>query len=386
MSEAGVASLKTDESAVVRETAVGTPARQAHLPSLDGWRAVSIALVLLCHSVFTPGFPVKAEDATYPWLVGLGFWGVRFFFVISGFLITHLLLREHFRYGAINLKNFYFRRAMRILPVCFFYLFVLGCFTIYAQPAVDWLANFTFTSNFLPDRHPPGPTHHLWSLAVEEQFYLLWPFALVSTLNRSKGVARLVGILLLSLFVAPGTRLIIHKHWYPDILHFLLNELSFLSKFDSLAIGCLAAVAFNYRRQAVENFCRRPFLACALGLFLVVLPCLPLGVPGRFYVAFFESSQAFGFAILIVSSVLQPTCGIYRALNWKWVAHLGVLSYSIYIWQQLFCATAVMAFGVSNAWWERFPIWLLPAIIAAHVSYYLLEKPLLGLRQKFRPT
>ena len=142
------------------------------LPSLDGWRAVSISLLLLGHSVFTPGFPSFAKAFNSQ---GTGILGVRFFFVISGFLITWLLVGEREKTGSINLNHFYARRVLRIFPVNYVHLAVLGLLTAFRQPASAWLANFTYTTNFFPTGFP---TSHLWSLAVEEQFYLLWPFLL----------------------------------------------------------------------------------------------------------------------------------------------------------------------------------------------------------------
>jgi peptidoglycan/LPS O-acetylase OafA/YrhL len=159
---------------------------QKKLPSLDGWRAVSIALVLIAHSKYAAGFPAmlgSALDGFNANGIAPGSLGVRFFFVISGFLITWLLLQEQAKHGVISLKHFYLRRALRILPVYFLYLFVLGFLTHYSQPASDWLTNLTFTTNYF---WPPEPTAHLWSLGVEEQFYLLWPGLLVLLLHRQK--------------------------------------------------------------------------------------------------------------------------------------------------------------------------------------------------------
>ena len=87
---------------------------------------------------------------------------------------------------------------------------------------------------------------------------------------------------------------------------------------------------------------------------------------------------------LLLHSVLSPRRFCYRALNWKWIGQLGILSYSIYIWQQIFC-TKPEVFGVATVWWMSFPGWLVPAFAAAFASYYLLERPLLALRAKFRP-
>src|SRR5580692_2987014 len=140
--------------------------KTTRLQSIDGWRAVSIILVLGGHLHFSNAFPA-ADERVVGWFFD-GNWGVRFFFVISGFLITHLLLQEHAKNGFISLRHFYLRRAYRILPVCIAYLIVLGVFTQYSQSASMWLANFTFTTNFV-ETHHPSPTTHLWSLGVEEQ-------------------------------------------------------------------------------------------------------------------------------------------------------------------------------------------------------------------------
>jgi peptidoglycan/LPS O-acetylase OafA/YrhL len=367
------------------------------LPSLDGWRAVSIVLVLICHSTFTPGFPFRAGKL-FALFEGFGMWGVRFFFVISGFLISHLLLQEHAKNGFISLQRFYLRRALRILPVCFIYLLVLGVFTRYSQSALLWLANLTFTTNFIVMDHPI-PSGHLWSLAVEEQFYLLWPCLLVLVLHRPTGVATLAKLLILPMLIAPVVRALYYKGYFPAHWECLFNRDSFLSACDSLAWGCLAAFAFNFRRPPLERFCRRRFAPFLLALLFVCLPFLWRSLSGRFQAGGNDSAQAIGFSLLIqaggndsaqaigfsllmLHSVLQPNFGWYRWLNWKWVSQLGILSYSIYVWQQMFCGTGEMVFGVKDAWWTRFPVWILVTLVVSAASYYLLEKPLLQLRAR----
>src|ERR1017187_6342941 len=144
------------------------------LPSLDGWRAISIMMVLGAHAEHTNGFP-NAFHAIFKWLFD-GTLGVLFFFVISGFLITWLLVFENDRSGHINLKHFYARRALRILPVYYAFILTLVClqlFTVYTQSVSAWIGNLTFTTNFVTAN--VWPSGHLWSLSVEEQFYLLWP-------------------------------------------------------------------------------------------------------------------------------------------------------------------------------------------------------------------
>jgi peptidoglycan/LPS O-acetylase OafA/YrhL len=356
--------------------------RSHKLPSLDGWRTISIALVLLAHSTFTAGFPTALNPLILKYFAA-GTMGVHFFFVISGFLITWLLLQEQAKHGAISLKHFYVRRALRILPVYLLYLFVLGFLTRYAQTPADWLANLTFTTNFF---WVPEGTAHFWSLGVEEQFYLLWPGLLVLLLHcqKNSGGTNLLKFLAVPLVVAPIVRLLECKHWYPEPLRNLFVPGSFFLNFDALAYGCVAAVLFAHWRKDMEMFFKKNPRAIAWGgAALIIAPAALklVHLPARFQAAGADTLQSIGFTLLLLQSVLYPGWGFYRLLNWKWVKHLGVLSYSIYIWQQMFCGTGESVFGVKNAWWTRFPVWIITALLAAHASYYLLEKPLLGFRE-----
>jgi len=147
-------------------------AKPIRLPSLDGWRALSILMVLGAHTTHTTGFPEELRPL-FLWVFD-GALGVRFFFCISGFLITYLMLQEAERTGRMSLRDFYVRRTLRILPVYFLYLAVLlglQCTTPLKLTAGEWAASLTFTADFASGQWLNG---HLWSLAVEEQFYLLW--------------------------------------------------------------------------------------------------------------------------------------------------------------------------------------------------------------------
>jgi peptidoglycan/LPS O-acetylase OafA/YrhL len=355
--------------------------KRQKIPSLDGWRTVSISMVLLAHSTFTPGFPTVLNPLLLDWF-WVGAVGVRFFFVISGFLITYLLLQEQKENGFINLGNFYLRRILRIFPVYFLYLFVLGCLTNYSQSRNAWLANLTFTTNFIT---VPPPTAHLWSLGVEEQFYVLWPGIIYFILKKSNDFSKLASLLIVPIIVAPLMRMMGAKQWYPASWRIWFGSGSFFVCFDSLAYGCLMAILLTYRRRPVEIFFGKNFtrITCA-AISLIIAPTILRAVhfPGRLQAAFFDSMHAVGFALLMLQSILYPAWKFYRFLNWKWISHLGILSYSIYIWQQMFCGTDETVFGVKGAWWVTFPVWILIALISAHLSYFLIEKPLAKLRSK----
>jgi peptidoglycan/LPS O-acetylase OafA/YrhL len=152
------------------------PLATQRLPSLDGLRAVSIALVIGSHAIGMFGVPPWLQPLTFIINGGLG---VRIFFCISGFLITYLLLQERKRTGSIDLKSFYVRRALRIVPANYLFIAVLVAISLAGWikiPTCNLLTAITYTKNY----GCGGPLEgHLWSLAVEEQFYLLWPFAVV---------------------------------------------------------------------------------------------------------------------------------------------------------------------------------------------------------------
>src|SRR5258708_5165477 len=158
------------------------------LPSFNGWRAVAILLVLGQHIPSTNGFPPRYFDSVHNFFDGN--LGVRFFFTISGFLITWLMLKEENEFGSASLKNFYTRRALRILPVyltCIIAMALVQILGIVAQKGFTWLQLLTFTRNFYQTGHAEDPiSAHFWSLSVEEQFYFMWPVVFL-LLGRSGG-------------------------------------------------------------------------------------------------------------------------------------------------------------------------------------------------------
>ena len=146
------------------------------IPSLDGLRTISIAMVFFGHLYGTAGYP---KNAVTEYLAQYAHVGVQVFFVISGFLITSLLKRERERTGRINFGNFYLRRTLRIFPAAFFYITVVA---IVAHPGYLAFA-YTYMMCYAGQGRP-WLLGHLWSLSVEEQFYLLWPLAVAFAFSK----------------------------------------------------------------------------------------------------------------------------------------------------------------------------------------------------------
>jgi peptidoglycan/LPS O-acetylase OafA/YrhL len=335
----------------------------SRLPSLDGLRAISIVLVFVGHLTGTKGFPSIPQIGDYAHL------GVVVFFVISGFLITRLMLLEHEKFGNISLGLFYARRALRLLPAAYAYTFCVALMwaTGFAHLHTrDMLHALTYTVNYEIDR--PWALGHLWSLSIEEQFYFLWPFTFVLLRPHRVGWAAF-GAMLLGPIARVAMLFLFRGSPYRDLEIFPVVA-------DSLATGCMLAIIRGWL-EGKTWYLRLFKPAYSVGLIVLVFVVnhfMGYGVP----IALGTSVINICLAILIHRSVYCHSDLFGRFLNWKPVAFVGVLSYSLYLWQQLFLNRT------SASWVCAFPLNLVFAVSVALASYYLLETPLLKLRHKLR--
>jgi peptidoglycan/LPS O-acetylase OafA/YrhL len=335
------------------------------IPSLDGLRAVSIGMVVFSHLAGTRGFPISTKVAN---ILPLGELGVRVFFVISGFLITNLLLDEWNRRGTISLSRFYFRRTFRILPPYYVLVAAVGAasFLQLVQLAPADLAHaITYTSNYYAERS--WWVGHTWSLAVEEQFYLLWPAVLLLA-GRRRGFIVAAAVVLVSPFV----RLAIWQ-LAPSSTGGIGH--GFESVADSLAIGCLLAGLANW--LMAQAWYRRILESPAFLLVpLIVLAASALHEHPRpyFFVSF--TVMNVGAALCVHWAVTYHKGGVGRFLNAPPIAFIGVISYSIYLWQQLFLnRDSASVVGT-------FPLNIVLVAAAALASFYLIERPSLRTRHR----
>jgi peptidoglycan/LPS O-acetylase OafA/YrhL len=311
------------------------------IPSLDGLRAISIAMVCVGH--LTHAGPVPKFFGAY------ALTGVRVFFVISGYLITTLLLEEHAQTSTINLRQFYIRRAYRILPAA-------AVFMLYAMVAYwhelrwyDIAAMLLYVTNFDPAR--PWMISHLWSLGVEEQFYFLWPSVLRKWYRYR--IAILLGVMVVApIYSTVCYRLQISNGGYG----------TFPAVADNLAIGCLLAI-LSSRIPNIPGWA-----ALVMLLAVVAIPHFVPNTRSRTLAELFVLNPILYCSIAgLVLHVIQSP---YRILNCAPVMWLGRISYSLYLWQEpfFFAQTRQPAYR------------MLIGVGLACLSYYLVEQPMLRLR------
>jgi peptidoglycan/LPS O-acetylase OafA/YrhL len=337
------------------------------IPSLDGVRALAISLVIFAHLCGTKNF--LGVEAVH-FIGDLGNFGVRIFFVLSGYLITTILLEEENCTGRISLKRFYLRRTFRIFPACYVLLLTLVCLryvNILVISRSDLLHAVTYTMNLHPQH--VWQVGHLWSLSVEEQFYLLWP-ATLAYLGVRRGVKVAVGVTLicpvlrvLALIALPSYRAAHGGAVLPGLL------------VDPLAVGCLLAAGAGFlsaQRAFMRNLHSSAFYAIPLCAVL-----LNAGLQTRMReIGVVETILNGLIALSIFRWVSLPQDWMGTVLNSPLLKSVGVLSYSLYLWQQLFINRT------GGAWWNAFPWNVLCAFGCASASYYCVERPFLRARSK----
>jgi peptidoglycan/LPS O-acetylase OafA/YrhL len=296
----------------------------------------------------------------------LGQHGVDVFFVISGFLITYLLLRELDGRGTISLKRFYLRRFFRIFPAFYVFLLVLAILWRAGVVAIDartYISAATYTSNYY--RGASGwLLGHCWSLSLEEQFYLLWPPCL-ALLGRRTSTFLAFSIIALS----PASRLIS----YLLAPHFRgMEGIMLHTRLDTIMFGC--AIALVYSHPAFDRLLKR-FLHPALAVFaafffLVLSPYAEARFAARYAWPIGYTLRGLCVSIVLLYVVRNPASVAGRFLNTRLIRHLGVVSYSLYLWQQLFT-------GPQTFW---FPLNLFVLVACAEASFFLIERPAFKLR------
>jgi len=310
----------------------------------------------------------------------LGYLGVRVFFVISGYLITSLLLKEADTQGCINLRKFYYRRALRIFPP--FYVFMaIVLFVCWLGLLADvssgglrgMIPSLFYLSNYLPGNWYSG---HSWSLSVEEQFYLLWPLMLL-TLGRRRSFRLAASTLLIIPMIRLGYLLLFHAGGARHI------GSTFETAADAIATGCVLAAARQWlqARPGYAAILRSKWFwimpGCVMGLQFLFSDSIRYTYAISITVGY--TLMNIGIALTLDRVVTYPNDAIGRLLNSRPLVSIGIVSYSIYLWQQIFLSPYDDGFAF------RFPINLAFVALASTASYFLIERPALRLRQRWEP-
>jgi peptidoglycan/LPS O-acetylase OafA/YrhL len=313
------------------------------VPVLDGVRATAILLVLFGHTIHKTYLPLGALFGEY---------GTSLFFVLSGYLITTVLLADEARHGHVRLMRFYRRRALRILPALTVFLLVLAALAasnVLPKPSrLTWLASVLYFRNIAGTG---WDTQHLWTLALEEQFYLVWPIAFV--VFRKYRLA-LIAIAILCCTVC---RVIWINTSFRDIFDLLQRPDLRLDTF--LIGGSLALYRWRWFRKVPA------MLAAA-----VFALWTPLSLTFNWTRPFDTPVAALFLTICIWWLTGNPQSRAAAWLSSPFMVLIGTLSYSLYLWQEVLL-------GPHIVWWS------LPALaVTACASYWIVEKPFLRLREQ----
>jgi peptidoglycan/LPS O-acetylase OafA/YrhL len=329
----------------------------SYKPQLDGLRAFAVFGVFFSHYVEQVELTGRA--------------GVRLFFVLSGFLITRILLAGR---GSIRekLRRFYVRRAFRLYPAL-----LLLIVTLIAVDFQDirqvWPWHLTYLSNvyFGIQGHWSPPTSILWTLSVEEQFYLIWPLFIFLTPRKYLSPACLALVLVGVTWKAGAQLLGMDTLW---------AYVSPVSSLDTLAMGAFTAIAFYYPSDSIVSIDRVRALGMTVALWALVgiIALQVFAGTERISYVFFDVTAALVFA-WIISSAATGKAG--RFLEWKLVVYLGKISYGLYLYHA-FVPYIFNSLGIRGARPMMVAAYVLTSVALASLSWFLWEKPVRSLRDR----
>lgn len=343
-------------------------------PGLEGLRGLAILLVLVFHAM--------------PGALPGGFIGVDIFFVLSGFLITRILLDEHQRRQRVSLKAFYLRRCLRLMPAL---TLLLGAFIVFSfitypseqqqslwgEVAISAIYMTNWARAF--DLYSFQFLGHTWSLAIEEQFYMLWP-GLLCLLLRSDTSARHLGAIVLAIIVASAL-------WRAYLFfegHSAMRVYNGLdTRADGLMLGAGLAVFLNlYSSSTGAMFTHRLKIA-GFGALLLLALLASLATwdnPLMIYLGYSLTSLLSTCLIAHIAMNREGQLGrLFSGMIIRWT---GQISYGLYLWHFPIYCTLLKA-GLSQ--WQTLLLGIPLSFAAASISYYLLEKPCLRLKKRYSP-
>jgi peptidoglycan/LPS O-acetylase OafA/YrhL len=361
---------------LIRMTSLLYCIQMHYYPKINGLRFIAIFLVLLEH---------------FAWFIGkhltAGYYGVDLFFVISGFLVTNILLRENQKSFKENYLNFLGRRILRIFPIYYLTIFILWLIGLDAvKENLTSLLTYTYNYAIVRKHLDISPVFHFWSLSVEEQFYLLWPFVIIPL---RKHPFLLFGFIFTVVLVGYSQQMF---SIFPSLSEY--NYFSLFTRMASLGLGALGSLLATHELLPIRFFRNKSFEN--LILFLLV----------------FTLFVDYKFKFLIL-----PLCSLYlilkasfcdfsnkpfnKFLTNKYIMYIGTISYGIYIFHlpiaayfdqlifnRFWLSIDFKSFGMFSKlewhpWIIKFPLYSLLSIVVATLSFKYIETPILKLKDRF---
>lgn len=335
-----------------------------HIYGFHALRAIAVLLVIVSHAgvartVSEPFWArlLMAFDADF---------GIRLFFVLSGFLITTSLLEETARHGRVNIRHFLVRRALRILPLFFLIMAVVAVLISAGVAEESWEAmafGVLSVYNFIPRDEDVNYLGHLWALAILGQFYFVWPF-MFTPWRHKRGAL----VLLCFAFIV-GCLVLLRRDlgWLDAEFHM---QRWTLPAVYPISIGTLLALSLDRLRHRLAHSA-----SLVVSGALIILPA----AVGQGAAA--EVGSTMGMAGLIAWICYNQDSRAVRALDWEPVYYLGTISYGLYLWQGLLTGNG--AARVTPAWPPDPLLGAALTLPIAALTYHSLERPLLRLRRRF---
>lgn len=351
-----------------------------HFPVLDGLRGIAVITVMCYHLEFlVPSLHTVVKG---------GFLGVDMFFVLSGFLITSILVKEHDQNGKISLKNFYIRRTLRLMPAFWVFLITLFFLGKYILPANEAAViydnnNFVYAAVYLMNWHHAaggvltGNLNHTWSLAIEEQFYIIWSLVLVKAFAEArsrKQIAAGTAFFIILLITQRAIRAALGASI--DVLYYSTD-----TRIDALLIGCLASMLYCWKLIPSRIFSSDAFARVSY-MAVIVAFAIFIGFFHEDLSLYYGSLSMFSaaVAVMILWLITHKNTVVHKFLEFKPLRWLGLISYGLYLWHYVFYEFAKSRF-------ENVPVQIFVALSLAFVvsslSFYLIEKPILKIKKRF---
>jgi peptidoglycan/LPS O-acetylase OafA/YrhL len=348
-----------------------------YLPTLDGWRAIAIIIVIFAHSYDSISniLGKVGINFDYDCIKHAGLFGVQIFFGLSGLLITSRLIASENKYGRISLKSFYIRRTFRILPPALVFLVVIGILALFGIIPITlgrWTSSLLFFANYSTAK---GTWYlgHFWSLAVEEHFYMIWPAVfLILKVTKKRVIFAITIALLLAFWRALDFKF--HITGATPSMFWGRTDI----QGDNILWGVVVALLYadSVWKARLNKFLKLPTILPSFIIFTISVAALPS--PGWKLAFILLTIKAIVIPLMILATLINNSSILSYMLETPIFRLIGRLSYSIYLWQQLFLVwnkSSIQSFGIL----QSLPFNIIAVFACAILSFLFIEKPLIAI-------